>query len=184
MRKAAADLEFEEAGRLRDEIRRLEADELGLADRAQARAACSAIRPRASPGRARRATASRSRCGWGRTECGTRAPRRRTMIRKLKSGYPRACSLQEGPATAHSARTSDGRRIPRSASKMHEARGPASQCGIDGPGIASIWRERASRCRDANSMALAIGALGIVRNTDLVLGRCRLADEHTLELDR
>ncbi len=32
MRKAAADLEFEEAGRLRDEIRRLEADELGLPD--------------------------------------------------------------------------------------------------------------------------------------------------------
>ena len=30
MRKAAADLEFEEAGRLRDEIRRLENDELGL----------------------------------------------------------------------------------------------------------------------------------------------------------
>ena len=32
MRDAAADLEFEEAGRLRDEIRRLEADELGLPD--------------------------------------------------------------------------------------------------------------------------------------------------------
>ncbi|HEV2746871.1 MAG TPA: excinuclease ABC subunit UvrB [Allosphingosinicella sp.] len=32
MRKAAADLEFEEAGRLRDEIRRLESDELGLPD--------------------------------------------------------------------------------------------------------------------------------------------------------
>jgi len=30
MRNAAADLEFEEAGRLRDEIRKLEADELGL----------------------------------------------------------------------------------------------------------------------------------------------------------
>ena len=30
MRSAAADLEFEEAGRLRDEIRKLEADELGL----------------------------------------------------------------------------------------------------------------------------------------------------------
>ena len=30
MRKAAADLEFEEASRLRDEIRRLEAHELGL----------------------------------------------------------------------------------------------------------------------------------------------------------
>jgi excinuclease ABC subunit B len=37
MRKAAADLEFEEAGRLRDEIRRLEADELGIPD-AQKRA--------------------------------------------------------------------------------------------------------------------------------------------------
>jgi excinuclease ABC subunit B len=32
MRKAAADLEFEEAGRLRDEIRALEADELGIPD--------------------------------------------------------------------------------------------------------------------------------------------------------
>jgi excinuclease ABC subunit B len=32
MRKAAADLEFEQAGRLRDEIRRLEADELGVPD--------------------------------------------------------------------------------------------------------------------------------------------------------
>jgi excinuclease ABC subunit B len=32
MRAAAADLEFETAGRLRDEIRRLEADELGLPD--------------------------------------------------------------------------------------------------------------------------------------------------------
>ena len=30
MRNAAADLEFEEAGRLRDEIRRLEEDELGI----------------------------------------------------------------------------------------------------------------------------------------------------------
>jgi excinuclease ABC subunit B len=32
MRKAAGDLEFEEAGRLRDEIRRLEADDLGIPD--------------------------------------------------------------------------------------------------------------------------------------------------------
>jgi excinuclease ABC subunit B len=32
MRKAAGELEFEEAGRLRDEIRRLEADELGIPD--------------------------------------------------------------------------------------------------------------------------------------------------------
>ncbi|MEZ5709378.1 MAG: excinuclease ABC subunit UvrB [Blastomonas sp.] len=47
MRAAAADLEFEEAGRLRDEIRRLEADELGLpADRQVA-----APRGRATEGR-------------------------------------------------------------------------------------------------------------------------------------
>jgi excinuclease ABC subunit B len=32
MRKAAADLEFEEAARLRDEIRRLEEDDLGIPD--------------------------------------------------------------------------------------------------------------------------------------------------------
>ena len=32
MRKAAADLEFEEAARLRDEIRRLEEGELGIPD--------------------------------------------------------------------------------------------------------------------------------------------------------
>ena len=39
MRAAAADLEFEEAGRLRDEIRRLEENELGLpAPHAQAKA--------------------------------------------------------------------------------------------------------------------------------------------------
>ncbi|MEP3051043.1 MAG: excinuclease ABC subunit UvrB [Erythrobacter sp.] len=36
MRDAAADLEFEEAGRLRDEIRRLENDELGLPDTVKA----------------------------------------------------------------------------------------------------------------------------------------------------
>jgi len=35
MRKAAADLEFEEAGRLRDEIRRLEEDDLGIPDPAR-----------------------------------------------------------------------------------------------------------------------------------------------------
>ena len=36
MRKAAADLEFEEAGRLRDEIRKLEEDELGIPDQQRA----------------------------------------------------------------------------------------------------------------------------------------------------
>ena len=35
MRAAAADLEFETAGRIRDEIRKLEADELGLGEHSQ-----------------------------------------------------------------------------------------------------------------------------------------------------
>ena len=45
MRAAAADLEFEEAARLRDEIRRLEQAELGLADGDQRRTARAAARP-------------------------------------------------------------------------------------------------------------------------------------------
>ena len=49
MRQAAADLEFEEAARLRDEIRRLEALDLGVADSA-------APRPRSTAGRAGRVT--------------------------------------------------------------------------------------------------------------------------------
>jgi excinuclease ABC subunit B len=52
MRAAAADLEFEEAGRLRDEIRRLEADELGLPD-SEKRAPRVGGRTRASRGRGR-----------------------------------------------------------------------------------------------------------------------------------
>ena len=46
MQTAAADLEFEEAARLRDEIRRLEADELGIASAAQGH-----VRGRADAGR-------------------------------------------------------------------------------------------------------------------------------------
>ena len=52
MREAAADLEFEEAARIRDEIKRLEAQDLGLPDRPEdrrARARASLARP--SPGR-------------------------------------------------------------------------------------------------------------------------------------
>jgi excinuclease ABC subunit B len=63
MRKAAADLEFEEAARLRDEIRRLENDELGLPTTRSARRS-SAIPAKAGPAPARPATASSSRSGW------------------------------------------------------------------------------------------------------------------------
>ena len=62
MRKAAADLEFEEAARLRDEIRRLEEDDLGIPhadrvaprplgqfDRRQARHAQGPVRQAAAP---------------------------------------------------------------------------------------------------------------------------------------
>ena len=49
MRQAAADLEFEEAARLRDEIRRLEALDLGVSDSASPR-------PRSTAGTAGRVT--------------------------------------------------------------------------------------------------------------------------------
>jgi excinuclease ABC subunit B len=48
MRAAAADLEFEEAARLRDEIRRLEQAELGLAEATSA----GGVRGRSTLGRA------------------------------------------------------------------------------------------------------------------------------------
>ena len=60
MRKAAADLEFEEAARLRDEIRRLEEDELGIPDPDRVAPRPSATRTRASRARAKRATGRRS----------------------------------------------------------------------------------------------------------------------------
>jgi excinuclease ABC subunit B len=59
MRAAAAELEFEEAARLRDELRRLEAMELGL-DRPGV-APTHAVRERAAPYRAGPARRSRSR---------------------------------------------------------------------------------------------------------------------------
>ena len=58
MRKAAADLEFEEAGRLRDEIRRLEEDDLGIPHDQRVAPRPSAIRARASRAPARGASAS------------------------------------------------------------------------------------------------------------------------------
>ena len=60
MRKAAADLEFEEAARLRDEIRRLEEDDLGIPDPTASPRARSAIPTKASPAPARAGSASSS----------------------------------------------------------------------------------------------------------------------------
>jgi len=51
MRAAAADLEFEEAGRLRDEIRRLEAEELGLPAEQQVTASAGRYQGRATEGK-------------------------------------------------------------------------------------------------------------------------------------
>ena len=51
MRAAAADLEFEEAGRLRDEIRRLEAEELGLPAEQQVTASAGRYQGRAIEGK-------------------------------------------------------------------------------------------------------------------------------------
>jgi len=60
MRKAAADLEFEEAARLRDEIRRLEEDELGIPDPDR-------VAPRPS-GNATQGKPGTRRTGFGKTQ--------------------------------------------------------------------------------------------------------------------
>ncbi len=64
MRAAAADLEFEEAGRLRDEIRRLEADELGLPDD-QKRAPMAGRSNEGKPG-TRKMRYGKTQRKWGR----------------------------------------------------------------------------------------------------------------------
>jgi excinuclease ABC subunit B len=63
MRAAAADLEFEEAARLRDEIRRLEAFDLGLATagRPQARSVAGQPGSRARDDAKRRAAGRKKR---------------------------------------------------------------------------------------------------------------------------
>src|SRR4029077_14616883 len=60
MRKAAAHLEFEEAARLRDEIRRLEEDELGIRD-------ADRVAPRPS-GNATQGKPGTRRTGFGKTQ--------------------------------------------------------------------------------------------------------------------
>ena len=65
MRNAAADLEFEEAGRLRDEIRRLEADELGIPD-GQKRAPLVGRSNEGKPGTRKGRFGKTGRTKWGR----------------------------------------------------------------------------------------------------------------------
>jgi excinuclease ABC subunit B len=60
MRNAAADLEFEEAGRLRDEIRRLEEDDLGIPHP-------QSMAPR-PPGKATQGKPGTRRTGYGKTQ--------------------------------------------------------------------------------------------------------------------
>jgi len=65
MRAAAADLEFEEAGRLRDEIRRLEAEELGLPD-AERKAPLVGRSNEGKPGTRKGRFGKETRRKWGR----------------------------------------------------------------------------------------------------------------------
>jgi excinuclease ABC subunit B len=74
MRAAAADLEFEEAGRLRDEIRKLEATELGLPE-GSARRLSSGGPMRGSPGRARHGMGSSRRNGGSKEDARVLDPR-------------------------------------------------------------------------------------------------------------
>ncbi len=65
MRAAAADLEFEEAGRLRDEIRRLESDELGIPD-ADKRAPLVGRSNEGKPGTRKGRFGRQGKTKWGR----------------------------------------------------------------------------------------------------------------------
>ena len=75
MRTAAADLEFEEAGRLRDEIRRLEATNSAFPMATRPRPSSAAATP-AARAPARTATARRATSGWAESRrCWQRRPR-------------------------------------------------------------------------------------------------------------
>ncbi|HET7816580.1 MAG TPA: UvrB/UvrC motif-containing protein, partial [Sphingomicrobium sp.] len=65
MRKAAADLEFEEAARLRDEIRRLEEDELGIPDPDRVAPRPSGSSTEGRPGTRKGRFGKQSRTRWG-----------------------------------------------------------------------------------------------------------------------
>ncbi|MFN2473480.1 MAG: excinuclease ABC subunit UvrB [Sphingomicrobium sp.] len=65
MRKAAADLEFEEAGRLRDEIRRLEEDELGLPVQERRAPRSAGNSTEGKPGTRKMRFGKQSRTKWG-----------------------------------------------------------------------------------------------------------------------
>ena len=67
MRDAAANLEFEEAGRLRDEIRRLEADELGLPDGASSSGAVGQQRRAPIVGRSNEGKPGTRKTRYGKT---------------------------------------------------------------------------------------------------------------------
>jgi hypothetical protein len=100
MRKAAADLEFEEAGRLRDEIRQLENEELGLPVHEQ-KAPIMGRSTRASRGRARRgsARARSSRAGARRTDRRGNRPMKLPMggASRYKPAPPASGGMGEGP---------------------------------------------------------------------------------------
>ncbi len=97
MREAAADLDFEEAARLRDEVKRLRATELAVIDdptaKARSRSRAPAGRP---PARAARCTSPRS-TRWG-SRSTTRACRIVRAAKAPKARAPRKPTLDEmGP---------------------------------------------------------------------------------------
>ncbi|WP_395000358.1 excinuclease ABC subunit UvrB [Sphingomonas sp.] len=65
MRKAAADLEFEEAGRLRDEIRRLEEDELGIPQQRRTAPRPAGNSNEGKPGTRKMRYGKQSKTKWG-----------------------------------------------------------------------------------------------------------------------
>ena len=120
MRAAAADLDFEEAARLRDEIKRLRSTELAVLDDPTAKL----ILP--SPGRGR--VGERSETGWGRDEPRKQSP----QTRARRDGHrppprsraaPVGTSRRDAPRKPHARRNGPGRRVhPRQKPRAGEHR--------------------------------------------------------------
>ena len=127
MREAAADLDFEEAARLRDELKRLRATELAVVDDPTAKR----WHPPAAEGRARSGAAARAP-----PQQGPQARARRDGHRALPRGRaapPRR--KKRRPAQAHARRDGPG---PDRESKPY--RGPRSTTGK--PGMRGGWKPR------------------------------------------
>ena len=140
MREAAADLDFEEAARLRDELKRLRATELAVVDDPTAkRPGPAADRPRHRARDARRAGVAVARVGAAATQPHPQAHPRRDGHRAL----PRGRAAPPGDTAAQPERD--------------EGRPAQTHARRDGPRAEAAPHRPAARARPAASRASAAG---------------------------